>query len=370
MKSLLERRISRFWTLQFIVWMAYGLISFAGALPYVGLVPHLDSVRSAFIHRAMFSAVGLLSTGLLRLIYQRECERATSLFRTAVTVVLLSYVAGLAASAGANLAREVVSGKHTGGWATLFGGAVSASAIFFAWSTCYFAIRAHQEMEKEKQDALRAKAAAHEAQLAALRGQVNPHFLFNSLNSIQALIRENPSSAQAAVGELAGLLRYSLRQNGSAEVCLSEELEAIEKYLSIEKIRFEEKLMVRMEIQPEAEGFRVPCFLFHPLVENAVKYGMQTSTMPLQLRIRAERCGDSLRFEIANTGKWLENGKSCELSHGAGLGLRLVRERLEQACPGQYQFECLAEKGWVTQRIEIGKPTGRIRHAASRAAGG
>jgi two-component system LytT family sensor kinase len=278
-------------------------------------------------------------------------------------------VAGVVATGTANLARQAVSGIHTGGWAALFGGAVSGAAVFLAWSACYFAVRAQQDMQREKQDALRAKAAAHEAQFAALRGQVNPHFLFNSLNSIQALIRENPARAQDAVGELAALLRYSLRQTGQDEVSFSEELEVIEKYLSIEKIRFEEKLLVRLEIEPRAGQYCVPGFLFHPLVENAIKYGMLTSAMPLQLRIRAESFQNSLRFEIANTGQWLGPGEGPALSPGSGLGLRLVRERLEQSRPGQYRFDCVAENGWVTQRIEIANSSGRMTHAASRASG-
>jgi two-component system LytT family sensor kinase len=208
-------------------------------------------------------------------------------------------------------------------------------------------------MQAERQNALQAKANAHEAQLTVLRGQLNPHFLFNSLNSIQALIAENPSRAQHAVGQLASLLRHSLRQGIAALVPLYEGMAIIQDYPAMGKIRFEENLIVGLEIEPEAAEWRVPRLLLHPLVDNAVRYGMQTSSMPLCLCIRACVSNGTLRLEVANTGYWLNQDGENYLREGNGLGLHLLCEQLKQSFGDKCRSICFAEDDWVTQRIEI-----------------
>jgi two-component sensor histidine kinase len=373
MNSLLRRRFTSFWTLNSIAWLAYGVVSFAGALPYVGLSSHLDSVRSLFVNRAAFAIVGFLSSGLLRVFVQREIDRQRSLLRAAVRALPLAFVAGLACTALANLARLASGGHLVEGWAGLFAGSVTAFAVFLCWCACYFAVHAYHEMQAEQQNALQARATAQEAQWTALRGQLNPHFLFNSLNSIQALIQESPAQAQQAVGQLAALLRYSLRQNNGTTVPLQEEIDILRKYLAIESTRFEDNLLVRVEVQPETAQLPVPGFLLHPLVENAVRYGMQTSAMPLQIRIRAFVRNDALCLEVANTGRWLAVDESELMHDRSGIGLRIVREHLEQSYPGRHQSSCFTDGGWVVQRIEIAELAGLVgkdQHALSCAAAG
>jgi LytS/YehU family sensor histidine kinase len=233
------------------------------------------------------------------------------------------------------------------------GGTVSAFAVYLCWSASYFAFQNYRDMQSEKENSLRAEAAAHEARWVALRGQVNPHFLFNSLNSIQALIEENPVRAQNAVGHLAILLRHSLSRSDAAVVPLSEEIEIIQRYLAMEKIRFEESLLVHVDVQPSAEPWSVPGLLLHPLVENAVKYGMRSSPLPLQVRVRASVVDGSLCLEVANTGHWLQADRENYLEESTGIGLRLVQEHLEHSYRGRYQMTRVVEDGWVVQRIEI-----------------
>jgi LytS/YehU family sensor histidine kinase len=225
-------------------------------------------------------------------------------------------------------------------------------------------------MQTEQENALRARATAHEARWMALRGQVNPHFLFNSLNSIQALIEESPARAQKAVGELASLLRHSLSRSTSAVVPVSEGIEVIQKYLALEKIRFEENLIVHVEVQPGAELWAIPGLLLHPFVENAVKYGMQTSPMPLQVRIRASTNRGRLCLEVANTGHWLKADRENYLEENNGIGLRLVREHLEHSYRDRYRLACFVENGWVVQRIEIAGLQKERQDALSRVVGG
>jgi two-component system LytT family sensor kinase len=369
MRTLRHETLLAFGAVNFAAWIAYGLVSFAGALPYIGLVPHLNSVRSVVVSRAAFALIGFLSTSLLRSFFQHQRKRFASLLETAALALPLSYLAGLAATAVANWARQAAGGQAVGGWTSLFGGAISAFAVYLCWCACYFAVQTHGDMQAEQQNAMRAKATAHEAQLMALRGQLNPHFLFNSLNSVQALIQDSPARAQRAVGQLASLLRHSLGQKASDVVPLREAIEVILKYLDMEKIRFEENLIVHVEVEPDAAQWSVPGFLLHPLVENAVTYGMQTSSMPLQVCVRASTSNGTLRLEVANTGRWLNAVRENYLTEGNGIGLRLVREHLEQSYRGRYQSTCLADNGWVVQRIEIVGLAKEQQDALSRVAG-
>jgi len=341
-------------------WAIYGLVSFGGAVPYIGVAPHLNSIQSLALNRIAFALLGLLGTGLLRALSQRQKQRGTRWLSIAVWLAPISCLMGVADTYVSNLVRAAAGGLSVGGAFSLFGGAVTSAAVFLCWSACYLGICIHEQMQTEHQNALRAEANAREAQWMALRAQLNPHFLFNSLNSVQALIDEDPARAGEAIGQLASLLRHSLNEESVGMVPLAEEIEMIEKYLAIEKIRFEENLSVRVEVQAAAADWCVPSFLLHPLVENAIRYGMQTSAMPLEVRIRVSVDHGDLHMEIANTGRWLElesAEKSADLSRkGNGLGLELVRKQLEQSYPKSYSSSLTSKDGWVIQRIEVEGP--------------
>jgi two-component system, LytTR family, sensor kinase len=227
--------------------------------------------------------------------------------------------------------------------------------LFLSWSALYFGIKYWQDKRRQEEQAMRANALAQEAQLKMLRYQLNPHFLFNALNSIQALIRENPQRAETMLGELSEFLRYSLLHHKTTDVPLKDELEAVSSYLGIEKIRFEDKLDVEFAVDPSVEEFRVPCFLMHPLVENAIKYGMQTSRLPLVLKLLASASNGSLRIEVRNTGHWSGSTAQGHVPHarGTGIGLDNVRQRLEQAFPQKHRFRVFERDGWVHAVIEI-----------------
>jgi two-component system LytT family sensor kinase len=349
-----KSEIAAFWTIQMIGWPAYGLVSFLGVLPYVGLAPHLDSVRSALFSKVAFAGAGIVISSALRLLYRREGDCGSSWLRISTLVVTASYVAGTFATLVANAARLFAGGKYPGeGLSGYLGGAVNASAVFLAWSACYFAIRSYQALETQKRDTLRASALAHQAQLETLRSQINPHFLFNALNSIHALVEENPKRATTAIEELADFLRYSLTCIKVPDVPLCQEIEILERYLALEKIRFEEKLCAEVRLDAAARDVRVPGFLLHPILENAIKYGMQTSAMPLQIHLTAERSGASLRVAIANTGHWARSSDDFQPRSRTGLGLQIVRQRLEHLYPGRHEFSYGERNGWVENVIVI-----------------
>jgi LytS/YehU family sensor histidine kinase len=189
-----------------------------------------------------------------------------------------------------------------------------------------------------------------------LRYQMNPHFLFNSLNSIRALISENKKNAKTMVTELSEFLRYSLLSESCTEAPLSHEIEAIRHYYAIEKIRFEDRLEITFDIAPMAEEYPIISFLIHPLVENAVKYGMRTSPMPLKIHVTARADDHRLSVNVCNTGKWIEPGDySASGNIGTGTGLENVRKRLFSSYPNRHTFGIEPESDCVSVKFEIWK---------------
>lgn len=195
------------------------------------------------------------------------------------------------------------------------------------------------------------------AQLEMLRYQLNPHFLFNALISISDLVQEDSNHAVRTLRTLMAYLRYALQPAGLPTVPLSEEIKAVQSYLDIEKVRFEERLHVSIETTPEADDYYVPGFMLQPLVENAVKYGMRTSPMPLEICIRAamkqEDDGKSaLHLEVSNSGS-LTIPEHTTKPEGTGTGMRNIRERLQVLFPGRHSFSLSEEAGSVIARVTL-----------------
>ncbi|MBN2009095.1 histidine kinase [candidate division KSB1 bacterium] len=227
--------------------------------------------------------------------------------------------------------------------------------VIIIWSSLYFVIKFYREWNEQKVRTEQANRMAQSAQLQMLRYQLNPHFLFNSLNSIRALIDEDKDHARQMITELSEFLRYSLISKNFKDVPLSEELDAIRHYFEIEKIRYEDKLEVAFEIDPLAEEYPVLSFLIHPLVENAIKYGMKTSDMPLKIRIKARVVEDTLQVEVCNTGKWVEPQQHEDDEMSTNTGLDNIRQRLDNAFPNQYSLIVEQPEGSVHIKLEIRK---------------
>ena len=331
-----------FWVAQLLGWSAYAAGKYtlsSSAYPSLGRV-------------GLLVGIGLLLTLPLRQLYRGLRARGAS-----QPVTLL--VAVLASVAMANVWLLLYDGllHATGalrfeGWEAYQKGVVNKAPVLLAWSALYLGIKHWQDLQAERERTLRATALATEAQLEMLRYQLQPHFLFNSLNSLRALIAEDPTRARAMVTELAEFLRYSLLTTRASEVPLADEVASLRRYLALERVRFEERLQVEFTVTAEAEGRRVPGFLLHPLAENAVKYGIRTSPRPLRVSVAARADHGTLVVEVANTGRWCEPLED-PVQNGLGVGLANVRQRLEKLYPGRHRFEVGQEDGWVRARIEI-----------------
>lgn len=228
-----------------------------------------------------------------------------------------------------------------------------------AWTFLYLGIKIWREWKEQEKRTKKATALAQTAQLQMLRYQVNPHFLFNAMNSLRALIDEDERKAGELVTELSEFLRYSLESKDFADVPLRHEIEAIQHYFAIQKKRYEDKLEVTYDIDPQAAEYPVLSFLIHPLVENAVKYGMRTSPLPLAVELKAKRKDGALVVEVSNTGSWVEpDEKQNPAVFGTGTGLENVRRRLKNAYPSRHRLDVVEKDGWVHLQLEIRKPQG------------
>ena len=200
--------------------------------------------------------------------------------------------------------------------------------LILAWSTGYFAIKYARIFREVRESALKAAAMAHEAQLKMLRYQLNPHFLFNTLNAISTLILEHQTEpANRMVTKLSSFLRYSLDNDPMQRITLRQEIEALRLYLDIEKVRFEERLGIEIEMDAEARKARIPSLLLQPLVENAIKYAVARSESGGTIRLEARVFADELFIELSDDGPGIAD-LDAVLAAAQGVGLTNTRERL------------------------------------------
>jgi len=206
----------------------------------------------------------------------------------------------------------------------LFGVSMSGMTIQMSgWLCLYFFYHLFDRYNRLQIEQLKLSAAVKEAELRALKSQINPHFIFNSLNSLRGLIDEDPSRARQAVTQLANLLRYSLQSGQLETVSFGEELRTVNDYLALEQVRHEERLQVRIDVAPGVLGFAVPPMLLQTLVENAVKYGIAPRREGGEIAITAHCDRSCLRIEVTNPGTLAAGGGST------GVGLRNAADRLK-----------------------------------------
>jgi hypothetical protein len=234
----------------------------------------------------------------------------------------------------------------------------SAWAPFF-WSILYFGIKYWKDLVTERQRSQSAIQLAREAQLQMLRYQMNPHFLFNSLNSIQALVHEDPDKADTMVSELSEFLRYTLNFDDRLMVKVREEMDITMKYLNIEKIRFEERLGFSISVQKEVLDMEIPCFISQPLVENSIKHGLTNNPGGIRLNFSIFMDAGSLVIEVKNNGSLSESWKM-------GLGLQNVMARLENCFPGRCALEISSKSQLVVARITIKQTHEKVKNINSR----
>jgi two-component system, LytTR family, sensor kinase len=199
-----------------------------------------------------------------------------------------------------------------------------------------YAITFYKSYQREKLGVLQLRAQLAEAELQALRMQLHPHFLFNTLNSISALVHKDPEAADEMIGLLGDFLRLTLERPSAQEVTLEEELRFLECYLEIERVRFHDRLSVSIDVDPRALAERVPNLILQPIIENAVRHGIAPHAKAGRIEIRSEVEGDRLRLQVSDDGPGLP---AASARNGRGVGLSNTRARLEKLYGAKHRFE-------------------------------
>jgi two-component sensor histidine kinase len=222
--------------------------------------------------------------------------------------------------------------------------------ILTLWSGIYFGVAYFERQRRLEIERYQARTALAEAELRGLKTQLNPHFLFNSLNSLRALVVEDPGRAQTAITQMAGILRYHLQSGERSLVPLAEEIETAEQYLALELIRFEDRLSVTRQFQPEALASLVPPLALQTLVENAIKYGISRHSGPGRIELSAETRDGVLDISVRNSGEL----QSTSSDGSTGVGLANLRTRLRLLFGDKAGVELReSTPGWVETRLTL-----------------
>lgn len=276
---------------------------------------------------------GLILTTGLRYIYRAVWDRPV--YQRVFTVIVASYLVAAIWQPIKNYSQfyyyqdfELITQYGTMGY---FGGIIGYSYfLMLGWSGLYFALKFYRLLQMEIARSIRAESLAHEAQLRMLRYQLNPHFLFNTLNAISTLILDkNTESANAMVSKLSNFLRYSLDKDPMQKVDLEHEISTMQLYLEIEQVRFDERLIVNFKVDDEAKKALVPSLILQPLVENAIKYAVATRETGGTISIEASKLNKHLQLIVADDGPGIATEKGKPPAYN-GVGIANTIDRLAQ----------------------------------------
>ena len=346
-----------FWILQSAGWAGYfllrGLGGLANAMGLLFVVP-----------TAISTATGYSLTLLMAAAYRRLIRLNPLItWSCSIIIVLLASAAFSIIEVWAH-ATFYRQGEAPAG-VQFFGAILLDFAILAAWSALYYGINFYLMLEEKSGQMARLEIQASSAQLAMLRYQLNPHFLFNTLNSISTLVLlKQTERANMMLSRLASFLRYTLINEPTAQVTLAQEVETLKLYLEIEKMRFEDRMRPTFVVEPAAERARLPSLLLQPLVENAIKYAVTPKEEGADIKVEARRVGDRVQITVTDTGPGPNEGASHS-EESTGLGLANIRDRLAQAYGADHRFDCQSNPGGgFSVFIEIPYQTDRTKEAA------
>jgi len=344
--QLFRDRGRLFWILNIAGWTGYTLAAWLGALAH-------EKPESYFAVIVAAAITGLIITIPMRSIYRRLWSRSP--LTLAAGLLVTSYVIAFGWRWLQNYlyydwVKNSWQPEHVMDYVS---GVMGSFYILLCWSGLYFGIKYYQQLQDQTEQTLKATSAAHQAQLKMLRYQLNPHFLFNTLNAISTLILDGANdTANKAVSRLSDFLRYTLDNDPMSRVTLGSELAALDLYLEIEKVRFGDRLVIEKTIEAKAQAALVPSLILQPLIENAIKYAITPSEEGGTLKISARVQRDTLVLQLSDTGPGFGNSNRTHKS--SGVGLKNTRERLQQLY-GDRQAFALApnEPTGVTVTINI-----------------
>ncbi len=334
-----------YWIAQILGWAAYFTISFILEFRGKAIYTNQD-----VIYYASLVPAAILLTHIYRFIILRQHW----LHRPVLTQLMIAIISGYALSIvflSLRYALNLVIFRQADEL-TLIEAAIQVINfwfVFFVWSVGYYFYHYLQTIRKVEIQQLKMKATLKEAELNKLKSQLNPHFMFNAMNSIRALIDEDPKKAKEAVTKLSSILRQTLTLEKNKLIPFEREMQLVKDYLDLELIRFEERLHCSYEIEPGSHHYNVPPMILQTLVENAIKHGISNLTEGGMITIRTTLLKNKkLQIEISNSGTY-----NPEATPASGYGIKNTRDRLAHVFADEASFSIFNEKFFVKTQIVI-----------------
>jgi two-component system, LytTR family, sensor histidine kinase AlgZ len=348
--------------LYFGLWLGMG-VALATLLVLLGPRPIWHAVLFVGPLTAIYASICLSAWYVCRSHPLGTTEPARLIVGLAISALQASVIwVGIGALWALALSRFAHIGPDRAGIVRDLGVLFVAALILYGQSIAvHYVLLAFESARAAERRVLESQVTAREAELRALRAQINPHFLFNSLNSISALAGSQPEDARRMCQLLGDFLRTSLALGARERVAFEEELALAERYLAIEQVRFGARLGVETRVEPRARGCLVPPLLIQPLIENAVKHGVADRVEGGVVRIEAQRRGGALVIDVENP-----RDPEAPPRRGSGLGLKNVRQRLEALDPQHARVDVFGEPERF--RVQVTLPAVEAGAGAERAA--
>jgi signal transduction histidine kinase len=335
------KRISKYWWCQIAGWAAYFVVNIFFAYSYQGSVD-----RSYTINLLLIIFFGLVATHALRSLLQRinwfqySFESQMLLFfGLTVGAGIIIYVGNISVG---NLFRDL-SQQRTFADLKTVNFLIPIFLITAIWWLIYFVWHYIDRSRNTQVDKLKLESTVKELELKTIKSQLNPHFIFNALNSIRALVDENPQRARTAITELSNILRSSMQVEKAETVSLENELSIVKDYLALETIRFEERLKVAYDIDPETLELPIPPMMLQTLVENAIKHGISRIITGGTVLIGSHVRNMQHEITIENTGQLSASGP------GFGFGIQSTRQRLSMLFGSRASFNIYNKDGEMVE---------------------
>lgn len=326
----MKRKKVAYWFLQVTGWFLYGALLYLAAMKTNGLVK-----GNALINLIFSVLMGIVFSHQLRMYFLRKNYFQFNAGVLAIQIFISSIIVSISYTLVTKLFASIlyVSFSHWTSLSILLN-VTSILVVFILWSTIYFTVLLFEESRKKEINNLLLTKTQVELELQNLRSQLNPHFLFNSLNAIRALVETEPTKAKSAINLLSSLLRSTLKLNGVQLVSVGKEMELVDAYLQLEKIRFEERLEIKQEIGESCNYLMIPSFTIQTLVENSIKHGISKLIEGGVINISVQGDEKFCTIKVENSGR-LEN--KIDL----GIGLSNLKKRLALQYKSDFSFDIL-----------------------------
>lgn len=337
-------RNTSYWLLQSIGWFTYAMIGVVVSFLFY------DTVDVWVILAQFFSAiVMLMSTHLLRFKMKLDgwlrLKIQQLIFRIVPTLIVISLLSNGVIVGYTMLTTDIIDVENFSPLVFLLF-SFQTFVYFTLWTAVYLIIYFFRNYKKEEVEKWQLQTAVKDAELIALKAQINPHFLFNALNNIRALILEDHMKARDMVSHLSELLRYSIQFNDNEKVTIEDELEIVNKYLELESIHYENRLHYEILTEKELGKCRIPPMLIQLMAENAVKHGISQIKNGGDILISVDKEGKNLVLEVSNTGKLKKN-------LGSGIGLKNATDRIRILFDSEPDLELTQQGNMVRSRLKL-----------------